>query len=126
MARLYLLTCWGSALVHAGSLAPTIPEDFSGSRPLTFQEVRTLMDELFGQGCNQCGKIDKTWLDNGQRSYTWDLKVDYRKKGSVCAQRCIGPSTDLGLGINDEYNGSTYPSTGGGEAEAEESPRGPT
>jgi len=84
------------------------------------------MDELFGQGCNQCGKIDKTWLDNGQRSYTWDLKVDYRKKGSVCAQRCIGPSTDLGLGINDEYNGSTYPSTGGGEAEAEESPRGPT
>ncbi|KAK0624190.1 hypothetical protein B0T14DRAFT_565483 [Immersiella caudata] len=80
-------------------------EGFNGARSLTFQEVRALMDELFGQGCRQCGWIETNWLDDGEKGYKGYLKVDYRKKGSVCAERCIGPSTDLGLGPKDELNG---------------------
>ncbi|KAK5658274.1 hypothetical protein OQA88_2249 [Cercophora sp. LCS_1] len=56
-------------------------EGFQGYRPLTFQEVRAMMDELFGQGCNQCGKIETNWLDSGERNYKGVLKVDYRKQG---------------------------------------------
>ncbi|KAK4450558.1 hypothetical protein QBC34DRAFT_461158 [Podospora aff. communis PSN243] len=80
-------------------------EGFDGARPLTFQEVRALMDELFGQGCRQCGRIETNWLDGGERGYKGYLKVDYRKVRSVCAQRYIGPSVDLGLGWRDEYEG---------------------
>ena len=74
------------------------------------------MDELFGQSCKQCGKIEVNWLDNGQSGYRGILKVDYRDKGSVCAQRCIGPSTDMSLGYADQASGRSCPNTRAGGA----------
>ncbi|KAK3385127.1 hypothetical protein B0H63DRAFT_522468 [Podospora didyma] len=82
-------------------------EDFNGTRPLTLQETRALMDELFGRGCKQCSRIETNWLDDGKNKYSGYLKMDYKAKDDVCAGRCIGPSSNLTLGVQDANQGRT-------------------